>query len=428
MKNLRLKVARTLVLCGIALMAIHSCKKSPVPPDPNLDVPVTRQLVISALNAFSTDSIGQFSVAITTPTTTVNLVATGNTVVIKDIVSGTYIVTISKTGYVTSNPSTVNVVVPTDAKTSLIVNESVGLVKSAPAVVVSSTSSVVTTISTKSNTDVASSAVVANTTVAPATVFTLLDGTKPATVSISVSNVPVNSQVVPIMNVGGVNEVQVTGIDITKDQIPVKTLDLQPEGMTFDKPMIIDMYIGDLYPPNLPSADKIEKQKGLTLNYVRKDGTVEVLTPDHFSADGNTVFYKVTHFSKWSLLDNWLSIQYVNTTNSPMQSQSGTCGFPLAGSFNYTVRYKLMDPADPYRPWLLTSRSADAVYNVSERYSFPERAGYYVDARWQCNVLNYIMTDRCPGYWQQWRTRNIAIPEEGQQVKLTYVVCHNQGG
>lgn len=104
MKNLSLKVARTLVLCGIALLAIQSCKMSPVPPDPNLDVPVTRQLVISALNAFTTDSIGQFSVSITTPTTTVNQVTTGNTYVLNNPVSGTYVITISKTGYVTSNP------------------------------------------------------------------------------------------------------------------------------------------------------------------------------------------------------------------------------------------------------------------------------------------------------------------------------------
>jgi hypothetical protein len=424
MKNLSLKMARTLVLCGIALMAIHSCKKSPVPPDPNLDVPVTRQLVISALNAFSTDSIGQFSVAITTPTTTVNQVATGNTVVISNLVSGTYVITISKTGYVTSNPSTVNVVVPTNAKTSMIVKESIGLTKAAPAIVVTGATGGV--IATKSNTDVASSAVVANTTVAPATVFTLADGTKPTTVSISVSNVPVNSQVVPLMNVGGVNEVQVTGIDVIKGQIPIKTLDLQPEGMTFDKPMIIDMYIGDLYPPNLPLAYKIAKQDGLTLNYVRKDGTVEVLTPDHFSVDRNTVYYKVTHFSKYNLTDNYVSIQYVNTTNSSPQSKSGTCGFPLAGTFNYTVRYKIMDPADPYGAWVLTSRNADAVYSVSESYSFEARAGYYVQASWQCDVENYILTDNTPG--QQWHTRNITIPVQGQKVTLTYVVCHNQGG
>jgi hypothetical protein len=188
------------------------------------------------------------------------------------------------------------------------------------------------------------------------------------------------------------------------------------------------MYIGDMYPPNLPLADKIAKQDGLTLNYVRKDGTIEVLTPDHFSPDRNTVYYKVTHFSKWNLLDNWLDIQYINTTNSPLQSKSGSCGFGLAGSFNYTVRYKIMDPADPYRPWLLTSRFADAVYSVSDSYSFDARAGYYVQASWQCNVLNYVLTDKCPGYWQQWRTRNISIPESGDKVKLTYVVCHNQGG
>jgi len=426
MKNLSLKVARTLILCGIALLAIYSCKKSPVPPDPNLDVPVTRQLVISALNAFSTDSIGQFSVTVTTPTTTVNQVATGNTYVLNNPVSGTYVITISKTGYVTSNPSTVNVVVPTDAKTSMIVKESIGLTKSAPAVVVTGATGGV--ITTKSNTDVASSAVVANTTVAPATVFTLADGTKPATVSISVSNVPVNTQIVPLMNVGGVNEIQVTGIDVIKDQIPVKSLDLQPEGMTFDKPMIIDMYIGDLYPPIMSIADKTAKQTGLTLNYVRKDGTVEVLTPDHFSADRNTVYYKVTHFSKWNLLDNYLTIKFISTSLAPIQTQTGKCGFPFAGNFKQVSRYVYGAAADPYGPWLLTGRFADAVYSVSVNFSEVAKTGYYVQATWQCNLENWVMTDLCPGYWQQWRTRNITIPVSGQAVKITYVVCHNQGG
>jgi hypothetical protein len=320
----------------------------------------------------------------------------------------------------------VNVVVPTDAKTSMIVKESIGLTKAAPAVVVAAATGGV--ITTKSNTDVASSAVVANTTVAPATVFTLADGTKPATVSISVSNVPVNTQIVPLMNVGGVNEIQVKGVEVVKDQIPVKTLDLQPEGMTFDKPMVIDMYIGDLYPPTMSLADKTAKQTGLTLNYVRKDGTVEVLTPDHFSADRNTVYYKVTHFSKWSLLDNYLSIKYINTTLAPKKTQVGKCGFAFAGNFTQTTRYVYGAAGDPYGPWLLTGRFADAVFTVNQSFSFPARAGYYIEASWECNMENWVMTDTCPGYWQQWRTRNITIPVEGQQVKLVYVVCHNQGG
>jgi hypothetical protein len=427
MRNLIRKVAYALVICVTVLAVMYSCKKSPVPPDPNLEVPVTRQLVISALNAFTTDSIGQFSISVTTPTTPVNQVTTGNTYVITNIVTGTYVITISKTGYVTSNPSTVNVVVPSDPKASMIIKESVGLTKAAPAVVVTGTAGGVVT--TKSNPDVASSQVVANTVVAPATVFTLADGTKPATVSISVSSVPINTQLVPVMNVGGVNEVQVSGIDVIKDQIPVKTLDLQPEGMTFDKPMIIDMYIGDMYPPNMSINDKTAKQNGLTLNYVRKDGTVEVLTPDHFSADRNTVFYKVTHFSKWNLLDNWVSIKLISTTKSPLQTKTSSCNFGLAGNFSYTSRYVFGAAADPYGPWLLTSRFADAVYTVAESFSFPVQSGYYVQATWQCTLENWQMTDNCPGaYWQQWHIRNFVIPVQGDKVKLTYVVCHNQGG
>ncbi|MCX6219418.1 MAG: hypothetical protein NTZ69_00325 [Bacteroidia bacterium] len=426
MKKSNLKLVLALLLVTIAGIIVYSCRKSEGPPDPNASIPVQRLLVISALNSFTNDSIGQFSVAITAPSGTINQVATGNTVVIKDPVSGTYVIVVSKTGYNTATAKTINIALPSDAKSSMIVQTSVGLTKVAPAVVI--TAATGGAIPVKANSEVTTSATIATVTVAPATVFTLADGSKPATVSITSTNVPVNTQLAPMLNIGGVTEVQVSAIEVIKDQIPVKTLDLQPEGMTFDKPMVIDMYIGDLYPSDMPIAIKTLKQDGLTLNYVRKDGTVEVILPDHFSADRNTVYYKITHFSKWNLLDNWLSIRLINTTKSAVQSQSGACGGPLGGTFEYITRYRMNDPSDPYRPWLLTARWADAVYSVKENFSFPGQTGFYVVATWQCTLENWELTDRCPGFWQQWRIRSIVIPQKGEMPKLQYVPCHNQGG
>ena len=427
MKRSNLKLVPVFLLMTVMVFAVvFSCKKSDVAPDPNLNIKVERKLVVSALNSSTNDSIGQFSVSITTPTSTINQVAAGNTYVVTDLVAGAYTIVVSKTGYSTSTAQTVTVALPTDAKTSMILKQTLTLTKAAAAVAVTAAAGAV--IPVKANPDVSTSATVADVTVAAGTVFTLADGTKPTTVNISVSNVPVNTQLAPLLNVGGVNEVQVTNIVVIKDQIPVKTLDLQPEGMTFDKPMIIDMYIGDMYPSTMPLDVKIAKQNGLTLNYVKKDGTVEVLTPDHFSTDRNTVYYKVTHFSKWNLLDNWLSIKLISTTKSAVQTKFGACGAALSGTFQYTARYKINDSADPYGAWLLTSRWADAVYTVSDNYSFAAQPNYEIKATWQCTLENWQLTDTCPGFWQQWHTRNFIIPQQGEATKCEYVACHNQGG
>jgi hypothetical protein len=423
MKKSNLKILSLLMLVAIVVATVFSCKKTSFPPDPNDNIVVKRQLEVSALNAFTGDSIGQFSVTITTPSATVTQTATGNKYVLTNLVSGNYTVVVSKTGYNTSTAKTVSVSLPTDAKSSMIVNASVTLAKVAAAVAVTGTTGGVVTV--KANSEVAASATVASVAVAPATVFTLADGTKPATVSISVTNVPVNTQLAPVVNVGGSNQVVVASIDVIKDQIPVKTLDLQPEGLTFSQPMVIDMYIGDMYPPQMSIADKTSKQAGLTLNYVRKDGTVEVLTPDHFSTDRNTVYYKITHFSQWHLLDNFLKIVKGANTKSAIQTKTSACGLGLNATFEYTTLYKMMDPADPYRPWLLTSQWADARYTVQESVNAPAQAGWTCVATWQCTLENWVLTDSCPGFWQQWKTRNIVIPVKGEKPTVSYVACHN---
>ena len=427
MKKSNLKLVLALLLVAIAGIIVYSCRKSEGPPDPNATMTVERKLVISALNSFANDSIGQFSVAITAPSGTINQVATGNTVVIKDPVAGAYVIVVSKTGYTTSSAQTVNITLPADAKTSMTVKVSVGLNKTAAAVAI--TSAAGGTIAVKSNSEVASSATVANVTVPAATVFTLADGTKPASVNISVTNVPVMSQLAPVMNIGGVEQVLVNNVEVIKDQMPIKNLDLQPEGMSFDKPMIIDVYIGDQYPDDMPLDVKTAEQDGLTMNYVRKDGTVEVVTPDHFSADRNTVYYKITHFSNWHLMNRFWRLTSVNVTLSEVKTQVGECGGPLGGTFTYEVRYKRIG-GDPFLPWLLTgSKRGDAVYSISLPYSVLGQTGFYIQATWQCTLLNYTLSYTGPSpYWKSYGTRGIVIPILTSMPTIQFIPCHNQGG
>ncbi len=99
MKKSNLKLVFVFLLATVLGVAFYSCRKSVGPPDPNASIVVDRKLVISALNAIAGDSISQFSVAITSPSGTTNQVATGNTVVIKDPVGGSYSIVVTKTGY-----------------------------------------------------------------------------------------------------------------------------------------------------------------------------------------------------------------------------------------------------------------------------------------------------------------------------------------
>ncbi len=423
MKKSNLKVVLLFFALVIAGAAIYSCKKSTVTPDPNLSIVVSRQIVVSAINPFTNDSIGQFTVAITTPNATINQTATGNTYVIKDPVAGNYSIVVSKTGYATSDPKIISVVLPTDAKSSLNLKASIGLSKAAVAIVVTSTSGGSIPVSTFA--DAPSSAVVANVTVSPATVFTLADGTKPASVGISVTNVPVATQTLPVVN----NQVVASSVSVVKDKIAMQTLNLQPEGLTFDKPMVIDMSIANLYPSSMSTALKTAFQNALALNYVRKDGTVEVITPDHFSTDRNTVYYKINHFSSYVLVNSAVvSFVRQSTTESPAQTVvNPTCTAVLAaGSFTNTTTYTNSDTAIPNLAWYLTNLSTvnNVQYSVQVKFdAVPAQSNSYSGESWTCNLENWLLTVKDPVSGAI-LTKTILIPNADQVPHPTFTPCH----
>ncbi|MCK9411666.1 MAG: hypothetical protein M0Q53_05140 [Prolixibacteraceae bacterium] len=424
MKKSNLKLVIVLLLVAFAGVIVNSCRKSEGPPDPNATITVERKLVISALGSFANDSIGQFSATITSPSGTGNQVATGNTIVIKNPVAGNYTIVVTKTGYNTSSPEIVNVTLPADAKASMTINVPILLVKLATPVAVTGATGAV--ISVKTNSEVPTSAPVANATVTPGTVFTLADGTKPATVSITVTNVPSEASTAPVTNTGGGNQVTLTSsTEVVNNSIPMQQLDLQPTGLVLSTPMIIDMYIGDDYPSNMSLAEKTARQAGLTLNYVRTDGTVEVVNPDHFSADRNTVYYKISHFSKWTHLNKLATMTRAGTFYTyETQSKSSDCGGSLTGFFQIVKTYSKSTRI----PWLITRKdNADLIYKTNP-FIAPNiyaPTGFYTKFDMTFRIENWILTDSTPGYSQ---TYSIQVPVYISSTLLGFIPCHNQGG
>ncbi|MCK9411664.1 MAG: hypothetical protein M0Q53_05130 [Prolixibacteraceae bacterium] len=422
MKKSNLKLFLAFLVVAIAGIIVYSCRKSEGPPDPNANITVERKLVISALNSFARDSIGQFSVAITSPSGTGNQVATGNTYVVKDPVAGDYTIIVSKTGYNTASPEVITVTLPSDPKVSMTINVTSLLVKLATPVAVTGTTGAV--IAVKTNSEVPTSAPVANATVAPGTVFTLADGTKPATVNMTVTNIPTEASTAPVSNTGGGQQATITSNpELVNSSVPLQQLDLQPSGLVLSVPMMIDMYIGDDYPSDMTLAEKIATQDGLTLNYVRSDGTVEVVSPDHFSADRNTVYYKISHFSRWTRLNKYARVAKANPfITYETQSKTSDCGGFISGSFIFSRTYL----SSTRIGWWLGLRS-----NLHLYYGFiypigiiRSPTGYYVQGDATVAIENWVVSVTTPGFG---RTYSVQIPTN-ITFKQAFIPCHNQGG
>jgi hypothetical protein len=425
MKNSLIYRMTALAVLVAAVGILGSCRKNTgttdlviVPPI----VPGVRQLSVSVLNSSNKDSLTGYTLSLKTPSALIETTVAGKKFVVDNPVAGTYTLTASLNGFI-ANSKTFSVVLPAQITASLYVDESIQLTKTAPVVVVTTTAPA--TVTVKQVAEVPASPVVAVLTVPAATVFTLPDNSKPVTVNISVTNIPTPAQSVPTVVVANVSEKQAAPVQVViGDKLPMKILDLQPSGLTFDKPMVIELSIADCYPKAMTIAEKIAKQADLSLNYVRKDNTVEKVAPDHFSADRNTVYFQITHFSQWFMTNNKVTVTKIGSSLSPVQEKTAGCGEALAGSFVYTLRIKYLDPADPYLPWLLSNEEIDLVYTVSESFAVDPLPGYSTKATWQCDLVNYRVVDTTPGG----RSRDVAVPQSGRQVVVQRIICHNQGG
>jgi hypothetical protein len=425
MKKSIFKQLAVLVVLAAVVASIGSCRKNSgntdlviVPPK----LPGLRQLVVSVLNSSTQDSLTGYTLHIKSPSGESDQSVTGTRYVIKNPEVGTYTLTATLSGFVSQSQS---------VKVAAIADETIGytlqagffLTKSAPVVAVTTTSG--GTVTVKEDVEQPSSPVVATVNIPANIVYTMPDGSKPATVNISVTNVPVAAETAPVEVVNGVSEVQMTKVDLVAgDKIPLKTLDLQPEGLTFSKPMMVDMNIADLYPPQMSVAEKTKRQAGLVLSYVHQDGTVEKVVPDHFSADRNTAYFNITHFSKWIIVNEHVKLKYVSSSDSPLQVKTAGCGEALSGFFEYESRYKFLDPAYPWLSWVITRGTNDLVYGIMEDYSKSAIPGYSQTATWKCTLEKWQVIDMDDTMSSN---HYVIIPTNGI-LDFSTSLCHNQGG
>lgn len=426
MKKSMIKLVAVLTVWLVVLLIVGSCQENSGTTDLTLwqpNSPGVRQLVIGVVNSNTKDSVSGFNVSIKTPTQQIEAAVAGKKYVVSDLVAGTYTISVTLTGYLSSSKN-ITVVLPNDPITNLIINETILVTKLAPAVTITASSG--GTVSVKTNSEDITSSVSVNVTVPAGIVFTMPDGSKPPTVSLVVTNLPAAKNSQTVETVGGLAQMNMKPIVLVNDQIPLVSLNFQPEGLTFDKPLIVDMNISDLYPATMPAEYRKIRQDGLSLNYVRKDGTIEKIAPDHFSADRNTVYFKIYHFSNYSMVDDNVCLKLIKTSTSEL-TQSSDCGKPMTFSFDYESRYVCNDPCncqDTYIPWMLTTKQADAVFLSSVKFNLPAVPGYSMEVT--CQILIEI--------WQLTTTgingfsSTVIIPQNSTMTTIRLNMCHNQGG
>ncbi len=417
------KIMITIVVFAIAI--VFSCRKNTDDGAAIIEQankPGVRELIISALNPGIQDTLAGFNLSITMPNRKLDTMVTGKRLVIKNLVAGKYNGCVTKTGYICDSISVV-VVLPSKSNVSLFLSQTALLPKAANPVVVST--SVGSSIPVSTSADVPSSPVVATVTVPAGIVVTMPDGSKPTTISLSATNLPTENQITPVNMVNGVPTVEAQPLGVSNGQIVLKTIDLQPEGITFNIPMIVELNISDMYPASMDATFKAARQNALTLNYIRKDGTIEKISPDHFSADRGIAYFKITHFSEWNLVNSNLTMTKVTTGFAAEKNVISDCGKGLTGSFTNTIHYPYGTGSDPYLPWLITSIAADVNYTVTANYDIPPVSGKQVTAHWSCIIETWELKDSTPGGVPK---RTLLIPAAGSSVTATYADCHNQGG
>ena len=419
MKKFNLKQFAVLAVIVAAVVIIGSCRKNSgstdliiVPPP----VPGIRALTFSALNSSTQDSLTGYSLHIKSPSGTSDQNVAGTSYTIKNPEAGVYTFTATLNGFIAATRDVI-VVLPTKETASLLLNASVLLTKSAPSVAITAAMGGVVTV--KEDVEQPAAPVIASVSVPANTVFTLADGSKPATVNISVTNLPTAAAAAPVEIVNGQQETALKEMDIVNNGLAVKKLDLQPQGLTFSKPMVISMYIGDMY-PGMTVAEKTADQTGLVFDYKRQDGTVETVNPDHFSLNRDTIFFQISHFSDWQLSISYLKLVSTETW-SPLQTVTSDCGagipsFSYSTSFQYTNSlFSLVLRLLVMNGYLLTTY----VDNVN----IPAVPGYTVTATWQTKLNKIDVTNTKNG-----QQVTFYLFKKESKTDKTYNICHNQGG
>jgi hypothetical protein len=143
-----------------------------------------------------------------------------------------------------------------------------------------------------------------------------------------------------------------------------------------------------------------------------------VVSPDHFSADRNTVYYKISHFSEWVQTNKNVTLTKKKAlgTYSPI-SVSGNCGM----SFSYN--FESLEVQTIEISYLLTNFRSNRVAHRSYVPSFLGfRTGFIASFIGINTYETWDLIDSTPIFG---RTYTFRIPYPVWSIQTNYVVCHN---
>jgi hypothetical protein len=419
MKTSLFKQLAALLAVVAAVAIVISCRKNSGSTDLIITppkVPGVRQLTVAVLSSASQDTLSGYSLHIVSPSGATDKTVSGNRYVISNPEAGTYTFTASLNGYIAGSQS-LTVILPADETASLILSTPVFLTKSAPAVAIQAASG--GTVAVKQSVEQASAPVVATVTVPPAVSFTLPNGTKPATVDIAVTNIPSVGQTAPSVTVGGEEQVALKQVEIVNNGLAVKKMDLQPEGLTFDKPMNISMYIGDIF-QGYTVSEKTTLQQGMRFDYVKTDGSVESVLPDKFSTNRDTIYFNINHFSQWTLVFAGYKFTQAHVW-SPTQTKTSGCGEGLP-PFSYTVPNLTTDPYFALLLRLLRIEGKLMNTYVDPYSAVPGIPGYSITGSWKTELNKVTISKGSTTYL------TIYLFLGNSTLDKNFGICHNQGG
>jgi len=401
-KSYFIRTFAILVLVGASIFAINSCKKNVGPTD-LLAQPIvvpTSSIVVSVFNSATTDTLTGSTVTVSGPSSLTATVVGKKYVVSNVKVSGAYTLTVTNTGFLPeSKVINVNVL----GNVSTLYSADIQLTQSAaPVTVVGAKGGVIPV-----KYSLGSSVGVGQVVMQKATTITQSDNTTVASVSIAATNIPLAQKFDPATGAYS------TDIPTSGTAKALKTIDFQPSGLKFSKPLRVALYVGDIF-VGLDAATIATLKNNFTFE---NNGTV--LPVVAWSAAGDSAYFDVPHFSRWEFKVG-IVINDVNTYFTVAFTSNAPCNADLNQSFANVLQASLPDYTSI---GLFGKRGLKLVTKFSFLDAYSAVPGFSISN--QHKQRHRVLRPSIKGISVN---ESVDVPTNDFQDGLIYSSCHNQGG
>jgi hypothetical protein len=386
-----------MILVGVSIFAINSCKKNVGSTDLLADPVIipSSTLEIDVLDAATKDSLAGFTLTVTDPgNKTVIANATGDRHYLVKIPYnspvGNYQVLISKLGFVTE---TRTVAISSLIRTSnLNIPSIVQMTKSAPPVTLDLSKGGSIPIA---STVGATGPPAASLSMPAGTVVTRADGSiETAAISIAATNMA------PANFPSASGDVVISALPPANGSIPMKSLNFAPDGLQFSKGLVVGMYIGDA----LAGLSTSEAQGVIANMKLDNSSGGKPSEFDHFSHD--TAYFKIYHFSSYDFNTGY-KLHKKSEEETSIEAPVVQCNQPITGKLAKKIRHQ-----SALLCRLLGLIQAEFQTTVDTDLNKEAIPG----AKWNITVTGVSISVGFP------------IPTGVVSVNYDFITCHNQGG